>query len=150
MIEVTTTGAPQGCVSSPFIFTLYTNDCVPSLPINTLVKFSDDSALVCLITISCDVKQYFSEITNLVKWCDENNLLLNVKKTKEIAVDPPGICEHSPVHIQGEEIERVSNFRYLGVHVDDTLNWSVHVDAVCAQGPASHVFPSSTQILLCQ
>ena len=54
-----------------------------------------------------------------------------------IHVEPRGICEHSPVHIQSEEIERVSNFRYLGVHADGKLDWSVHVDAVCVPGSSS-------------
>ena len=111
------------------------------LPNNTLIKPSDDSARVSLITESCGVNQYVSEITNLVIWRDVI-ILLNAKKNKEMSVDPRGICEHSPVYIQGEEIEGVSNLRYLGVHVDDTLNGSVHVDAcsVC-QGPAAQVFP---------
>ena len=99
---------------------------MPSLPNTALVKFSDDSALVSLLTKARDIKQYFSEIIRLVKRCDENNLLLNAKKTKEMVVNPREMCEHSPVHIQGEEVGRVSNFRYLGVHVDDQLNWSDH------------------------
>ena len=36
---------PQGCVSSPFLFTLYTNDCVSSQPIKFVVKFSDDNVI---------------------------------------------------------------------------------------------------------
>ena len=77
------TGARQECVFSPFLFTLYTNDCVPSLPNNILIKFSDDSALVNRLTKTCDVNLYFNEIANIIKWCNENSVLHAKKKKKE-------------------------------------------------------------------
>jgi hypothetical protein len=46
--EICSTGAPQGCVSSPFLFILYTNDCVSSEPNQYVVKFSDDTAVLSL------------------------------------------------------------------------------------------------------
>ena len=47
-----------------------------------------------------------------------------------MVIDPRGVCEHSPVYINDEEIEGVSNL-YLEVHVNDKIHWSVQVDAVC-------------------
>ena len=44
------TGAPQGCVLSPLLFTLLTHDCTPTHSSNHLVKFADDTTLVGLIT----------------------------------------------------------------------------------------------------
>ncbi|KAM4612748.1 LOW QUALITY PROTEIN: contactin-4 [Polymixia lowei] len=37
------TGAPQGCVLSPLLFTLLTHDCTPSHSSNLFIKFADDT-----------------------------------------------------------------------------------------------------------
>ena len=39
------TGAPQGCVLSPFLFTLFTNDCVSGYQSVHVVKFSYDTTV---------------------------------------------------------------------------------------------------------
>ncbi len=44
------TGAPQGCVLSPLLFTLLTHDCTPSHNSNLFIKFADDTTVVGLIS----------------------------------------------------------------------------------------------------
>lgn len=47
---------PQGCVSSPELFMLYTKDCTHSHPDNFILKFLDDTTACCTryISLFCD------------------------------------------------------------------------------------------------
>ena len=80
------TGAPQGCVLSPLLFTLLTHDCTPTHNSNLFIKFADDTTVVGLINNN-DESNYRDEVSQLAAWCRGNNLSLNVEKTKEIVVD---------------------------------------------------------------
>ena len=64
-------------------------------------------------------------------WCRENNLSLNVNKTKEIIVDfRKQQREHPTIHIDGTVVEKVESFKFLGVHITGKLKWSTHTDSL--------------------
>ncbi len=80
------TGAPQGCVLSPLLFTLLTHDCTAKFSSNHIIKFADDTTVVGLISNN-DETHYREEVAQLAEWCGANNLSLNVEKTKEVVLD---------------------------------------------------------------
>ncbi len=91
------------------LFTLLTHDCTPSHNSNLFIKFADDTTVVGLIS-NRDETNYRSEVSRLAGWCRDNNLSLNVEKTKEIVVDFRRVHSlHAPLTINGATVERVSS-----------------------------------------
>lgn len=53
------------------------------------------------------------------------NLSLNASKAKELIVDfRKGRSVHAPLSIERMMVERVSSFKFLGVHIAGDLTWS--------------------------
>jgi hypothetical protein len=78
---------------------------------NSIIKFADDTTVVGLITNN-DETAYREEVRTLRVWCQENNLSLNVNKTKEIIVDfRKQQREHPPTYIEGTGVKLSSEQR---------------------------------------
>ncbi|KAF0031978.1 hypothetical protein F2P81_016533 [Scophthalmus maximus] len=140
------TGVPQGCVLSPFLYSLFTHDCRPVHGSNTIIKFADDTTVIGLISNN-DETAYREEVQHLAAWCADNNLLLNTSKTKELIVDfrRKRGSTHNPIHINGMAVERVSSFKFLGTHITEDLSWSTNTSrrTLAASGHPSLQIPQS-------
>ncbi|VDO73298.1 unnamed protein product [Heligmosomoides polygyrus] len=114
-----TVGVHQGSALSPFLFLLTLDSIVnhfqegpggaemriPPPPLRTIL-YADDIALV------ADNQEELEEKVHLwQRALADNGLRLNVKKTKFISSEQ---CAGSILDCQGEAIENVEEFRYLG------------------------------------
>ncbi|KAI5627525.1 gastrula zinc finger protein XlCGF28.1-like [Silurus asotus] len=125
------TGIPQGCVLSPLLYSLFTDDCAPLYNYNIFIKYADDTTVVGQIENNNDLA-YRKEIHDLAAWCATNNLSLNATKTKELIVDfrKSNSGRHLPVNINETEVERVSSLTFLGVHISEDLSWQQNMSAL--------------------
>ena len=132
-LEVSSEVRTNTCVLSPALFTLYTSDCRCTARDTLQVKFSDDTSLTGLITTS--ENSYRCAVEKLVGWCNDDHLFLNVSKTKEIVVDvrrdPP---PPRPLVFNGEEVEIVGEYKYLGSIIDCKLDSSPNALALLKKG----------------
>ena len=74
-------------------------------------------------------------------WCPENNLSLNVSKTKKLIVDyRKRRAEHALIQIDRAVMEQDERFKFLGVHITKELSWSTHTNTVIIRARQS-LFP---------
>ncbi|KAI4886690.1 hypothetical protein NFI96_004203 [Prochilodus magdalenae] len=105
-------------------------------------KFSDDTAIVACVRGGQEA-EYRNLVEDFVVWCHRNNLLLNTSKTKEMVVDFRRARPLTqPVFIEGVEVEveMVRTYRYLGLHLDERLDWSANTDILYRKGQSRLYF----------
>ena len=120
-------------MSSSFLFTLYTNDCTSSFPNQYVIKFSDDAVILSLLSSKGDIVSHTCGVDRFVEWCDQNHLVINVKKTEEVIIDPRSLDDRGVIKIHDNDIKQVPSYKYLGVLIDQDLNWHSHVTACCVK-----------------
>ena len=112
---------PQGTWLGPLLFVILINDLGPPCATH---KYMDDTTLTVRVGKG-SVSSMQSIMDFTTSWSSANNMVPNIRKTKEMV-----ICFHKqptaipPVTIQEMEIERVSSTKLLGVVINDKLTWA--------------------------
>ena len=122
-------GVPQGSILGPKLFILYINDICNISEIMKFVLFADDSNILCKhenYVPLCELVNI--EMNKLSKWFSINNLSLNVKKTSYMLFGNRHVNNDIKIRIDMEEIEKVHVTKFLGVYIDNRLDWKRHID----------------------
>ena len=98
---------------------------------DTLVFFADDTNIIIAHSnYSTLVKIGNEELKNLNDWLIANKLILNSQKTKVIIFRSRGKTlpvSNEILHIAGNPVEIVKNTIFLGLHLNEHLNWKNHM-----------------------
>ncbi len=136
----TNTEAPQGCVLSSLLFSLYTKDCTSKDPSVKLLKFADDTTLIGLIQDG-DESAYRQEVEQLAVWCSLNNLELNTLKIVQMIMEfrrnPPAF---SPLTVMNKTMAAVKFIIPGNHHLSGSEVGYSH--QLCKKGPTKVILPS--------
>ena len=127
-----TCGVPQGSVLGPLLFIIYTNDLPNSLKHSKSILFADDTT----IYFSHNNQQQIlpiieNDMAELSQWFYANKLSLNVSKTNFMVFSPRNSQWNiNSIRIEGKHIVKVKCAKFLGVYIDDELEWGNHIDHV--------------------
>ncbi|KAK1791191.1 hypothetical protein P4O66_013211, partial [Electrophorus voltai] len=105
------TGAPQGSVLSPLLFTLLTHDCA-AMHSSNQIKFADNTTVVGLLNK------------------DESAYREEVRARRD----------HSLLAINGSSVEIVKNIKFLGVHIAENLTWTLNTSSITKRAQQSLYF----------
>ena len=97
-----------------------------------IVLFADDSnAFFSGKNLNNIINTINIELSTLSSWLIANKLTINVKKTHYIIFHSSKVtCTHPDIIINHQIIDRVPTTRFLGVMIDETLNFKDHVSHI--------------------
>lgn len=129
-------GVPQGSVLGPLLFILFLNDLFDSIDDWCLpYAYADDVQLLFSGEYQYrDVLQAKIDyvLRSLNTWMVSNNLSVNASKTKALLFSS---CDVDDLHLKynNVQIDFVHNMKCLGVTLDDSLSFDLHIDGVVAR-----------------
>ena len=148
-------GVPQGSVLGPLLFLIYMNDLPSCLKHSEVILFADDTTLYAssknIVQLYADIN---SDLADLIEWFRANKLSLNTSKTHYMLFSPVKGVYNSVQHtvkIDSDVIARKHHCKFLGIMIDDKLNWSEHINyihsklskSLYALNCSKHLIPTS-------
>lgn len=129
-------GVPQGSILGPLLFLMFIND-LPLYTENVFTDlYADDTTLYHISQTQALLEQNLQlALQRLLEWCKTNGMLVNTAKTKVMLITTHQKRLHlhnDIIHLSynNNVLNTTESDKILGVHIDNNLTWSVHVDFI--------------------
>lgn len=125
-----TSGVPQGSVLGPLLFLIYIND-LPTCVSSSISLFADDCVIYREVTNESDSLLLQNDLCAVSQWCELWQMSLNINKCKSMRVSR----RHTvlpPLSICNTQLQSVTCYKYLGVHITYNMSWKTHIDHIIA------------------
>ena len=127
-------GVPQGSILGPLLFIIYINDISAIDKTIDFILYADDANI--LISGST-IQEIFEKLQiflpKLEDWVNINSLKLNTTKTKYMIFSNTPAINNISFKINNELIERKTVDKFLGVLIDEKLNFAGHKAAIATK-----------------
>lgn len=121
---------PQGSILGPILFNIYINDIVETVQNVNITLFADDCCIFYSHTDLNILKELVnSDLKTVYDWIIYNKLAINFSKCHYILFSRKRntLLNNFRMVINDNEINRVSFTNFLGIIIDEKLNWKKHV-----------------------
>lgn len=128
-----TAGVPQGSILGPLLWNIMYNDVLTLefSPESTIVGFADDIALVVMARHLKEVELYANEAVNKISsWLDAAGLQLAEHKTEAVLICNRRRHQTVVIRVGQHEITSKRQIKYLGVMIDDRMNFGAHINYI--------------------
>lgn len=139
-------GVPQGSILGPLLFNIFTSD-IPIPQNASLALYADDTAIITQHSDIQTAQQNLQiSLDTTMEWFEKWKLRLNATKCEAKVFTlrklhlPPNIVINN-TEIEWNPPDR--SVKYLGIHLDQKLNWNLHINYKLTQAYArlSLLFP---------
>jgi hypothetical protein len=135
-------GFPQGSIIAPILYNCVFNEVGGALNGLDHVGFADDLVVHCSGTDEGEIlDKLLQAMQSLKSWCTSMSLSINFNKTKFMIFHKKQdhLLPRHQHHIQIEDniIEKVSTFTYLGIILQEYMNFDQHFDHVSSKVSAA-------------
>lgn len=125
-------GIAQGSIAGPVLFAIYLNDfnSVTTSPNEHMTCYADDTNLIVGGNSLADLTFFGTDLFNKAnQWFSDNKLILNREKTSILLFRTKWSRVEKPekLTLYNSDIVIAENTKFLGVHLDEFLDWSSHI-----------------------